>query len=183
MTTEHPRSTAIRAYGIAVLAFVFGAAVLTIFGISHSKSAIPLPIADSILLIKHTHTLTLLREGQPIKQYRVALGRVGLGPKDHAGDNKVPEGTYRIVGRNPRSAFHRALRVGYPTPQQITAARTRGVDPGGDIMIHGIRNGLGWLGSAQRLVDWTKGCIAVTDPEMDQIWSAVSDGTPIEIRP
>jgi murein L,D-transpeptidase YafK len=148
----------------------------------HQKSA-PLPIADAIVVVKHTHTLTLLRDGQPIKQYRVALGRGGVGPKDRAGDNKVPEGTYRIVGRNPHSAFYRALRVGYPTPQQVAAAHTRGLDPGGDMMIHGIRNGLGWLGPAQRLLDWTKGCIAVTDPEMDQIFNAVPDGIPLEIRP
>ena len=151
--------------------------------ISRPHPTPPLPTADSILIVKHTHTLTLFRDGQPIKQYRVALGRGGLGPKDHAGDNKVPEGTYRIVSRNPHSAFYRSLHVGYPTPQQITAAESRGIDPGGDIMIHGIRNGLGWLGPAHRLVDWTKGCIAVTDPEMDQIWSSVPDGTTIEIRP
>lgn len=143
----------------------------------------PIPTADTVLVIKHDHTLTLFRDGRSIKQYTVALGRGGIGPKQIAGDNKVPEGTYRIVSRNPHSAFYRALRVGYPTPSQSAAAHSRGVDPGGDIMIHGIRNGLGWLGPAQRLVDWTKGCIAVTDPEMDQIWNAVPDGTPIEIRP
>jgi len=158
------------------------ALVTFVLAISRTHTAIPLPTADSLLVIKHDHTLTLLRDGQPIKQYRVALGRGGLGPKQQAGDNKVPEGTYRIVSRNAHSTFYRALRVGYPTPQQAAAAHARGVDPGGDIMIHGIRNGLGWLGPAQRLVDWTKGCIAVTDPEMDEIWKAVPDGAPIEIR-
>ena len=158
-------------------------AILSILSLSRHRGLTALPTADSILIIKHDHSLTLFRDGHRIKQYSVALGRGGLGPKQQAGDNKVPEGTYRIVGRNPHSAFYRALRVGYPTPSQLAAARARGVDPGGDIMIHGIRNGLGWLGPAQRLVDWTKGCIAVTDPEMDQIWAAVPDGTPIEIRP
>jgi murein L,D-transpeptidase YafK len=71
--------------------------------------------------------------------------------------------------------------VGYPTPEQIRQAQVRGVDLGGDIMIHGIRNGLGWLGSLQRRVDWTKGCIAVTDDEIEEIWRLVPDGTPIEI--
>jgi len=149
----------------------------------HHQTQQQLPTVDAILVIKHTHTLTLLRGGRPVRQYRVALGRGGLGPKKQAGDNRVPEGTYRIVGRNEHSAFYRALRVGYPTPSQLATARARGIDPGGDIMIHGIRNGLGWLGPAQRLVDWTKGCIAVTDPEMNEIWSAVPDGTPIQIRP
>jgi murein L,D-transpeptidase YafK len=159
------------------------AAVATVLLIGCQNQPSSLPSADSILVVKHTHTLTLLRDGQPIKQYRVALGRGGLGPKHEAGDNKVPEGTYRIVSRNTHSAFYRALRVGYPTPQQAAAARARGIDPGGDIMIHGIRNGLGWLGRAQRLIDWTKGCIAVTDPEMVEIWNTVPDGTPVEIRP
>lgn len=159
------------------------ATITIVLLITHTHATTPLPTADSILVIKHTHTLTLFHDGQPIKQYRVALGRGGLGPKQIAGDNKVPEGTYRIVSRNPHSEFYRALRVGYPTPSQVAAAHARGINPGGDIMIHGIRNGLGWLGPAHRLIDWTKGCIAVTDPEMDQIWSSIRDGTPIEIQP
>lgn len=151
--------------------------------LAHSRTPVSLPTADTILVIKHTHTLTLFHNGQPIKQFSVALGRGGLGSKHIAGDNRVPEGNYRIVARNPHSTFYKSLRVGYPTPSQLAAARARGVDPGGDIMIHGIRNGLGWLGPTHRLIDWTKGCIAVTDPEMDQIWAAVPNGTPIEIRP
>lgn len=176
--TQRSHPTAVWRYGIAIIATVFAVAILAI-----SRSNAPLPTADSILVLKHDHTLTLFHDGQPIKQYSVALGRGGIGPKQIAGDNRVPEGTYHIVSRNPHSAFYRALRVGYPTPSQVAVARARGIDPGGDIMIHGIRNGLGWLGPAQRLVDWTKGCIAVTDPEMDQIWAAVPDGIPIEIRP
>ena len=183
LRAERPRTTAIWAYGITILALVFTAAIIAVVVNLRPHGTTPLPTADSILVIKHTHMLTLLHDGQPIKQYRVALGRGGLGPKNRAGDNRVPEGIYRIVSRNPRSAFYRALRVGYPTPQQTAAAHARGVDPGGDIMIHGIRNGLGWLGPAHRVLDWTKGCIAVTDPEMDEIWNAVPDGTPIEIRP
>ena len=178
--TQRSHSTSIRAYTVTILALVF---VLAIIGISRTHSSTPRPTPDSILVIKHDHTLTLFRDGQLIKQYRVALGRGGLGPKEKAGDNRVPEGSYRIVSRNSHSAFYRALRVGYPTPSQLAIARARGIDPGGDIMIHGIRIGLGWLGPAHRLIDWTKGCIAVTDPEMDEIWKAVPDGTPIEIRP
>lgn len=138
-------------------------------------------LADRIVIEKHAHTLTLYRQGKVLKTYRVALGRGGIGPKVQAGDNRVPEGLYKIVGRNPHSAFHRALKVGYPTPDQVRQAQARGVDPGGDIMVHGIRNGLGWVGSLQRQVDWTKGCIAVTDREIEEIWHNVPDGTPIEI--
>jgi murein L,D-transpeptidase YafK len=73
--------------------------------------------------------------------------------------------------------------VSYPTAEQVAAARQHGVSPGGDIFIHGLPNGLGWLGHLHRRMDWTDGCIAVTDKEMDEIWRAVPDGTPIEIRP
>jgi len=139
--------------------------------------------ADRVLVEKHTHTLTLYRGSSPLKTYRVALGRGGAGPKVEAGDNKVPEGTYRIVGRNARSEFHRSLRVGYPTPEQARIEERKGVRPGGDIMVHGIRNGLGWLGPLHRTVDWTRGCVALTDHEMDEVWRAVPDGTTIEITP
>jgi murein L,D-transpeptidase YafK len=137
--------------------------------------------ADRIVVAKQAHTLTLYRQGKVLKTYRVALGRGGIGPKLQAGDNRVPEGVYRIVGRNPQSAFYRSLRVGYPTPEQIRQAQARGVSPGGDIMVHGIRNGLGWIGPLQQQIDWTKGCIAVTDREIDEIWREVPDGTTIEI--
>jgi murein L,D-transpeptidase YafK len=139
--------------------------------------------ADRVVVMKQAHILTLYRQGQPLKTYQVALGRGGIGPKTQAGDNKVPEGVYRIVAHNPHSAFHRALKVGYPTPEQARLATARGINPGGDIMIHGIRNGLGWLGSLQRRVDWTKGCVAVTDSEIEEIARSVPDGTPIEIEP
>lgn len=139
--------------------------------------------ADRMVVDKGQHTLILLRQGKVLKTYHVALGRGGLGPKLRAGDNKVPEGLYRIVGRNAHSAFHLALHVGYPTPEQALQARFQGIDPGGDIMVHGIRNGLGWIGPLQSHFDWTKGCIAVTDQEIEEIWRAVPDGTTIEIRP
>ncbi len=95
----------------------------------------------------------------------------------------MPEGVYRIVSHNAQSGFHRSLRIGYPTSQQMRAAHAEGAAAGGDVMIHGLRNGLGWLGPLQRTVDWTKGCIGVTDREMDDIYRAVPDGTTIEIRP
>jgi len=162
-----------------------GCVLVSVVGLLH-RELVELPAsarADRIVVIKHEHAMMLMRDGQVLKTYRVALGRGGIGPKVHAGDNRVPEGVYLIAGRNARSTFHRALRVGYPTPQQVRAGRSMGVDPGGDIMIHGIRNGLGWVGSLQRYVDWTKGCVAVTDGEIEEIWRVVPDGTVIEIRP
>ena len=127
--------------------------------------------------------MSLYNRGRLLATYHVALGRGGSGQKLRAGDNRVPEGIYPIVARNSQSAFHRSLRLGYPTSEQRFAARQMGADPGGDIMIHGIRNGFGWIGSLQSMIDWTRGCIAVTDAEMDQVWAAAPLGTTVEIDP
>lgn len=118
-----------------------------------------------------------------LKTYKVSLGRNPIGPKTRAGDHRTPEGTYRIAWRNPQSKFHLSLHISYPGPQDIANARHDGFQPGGDIVIHGLQNRLGWIGRFHRFVDWTDGCIAVTNSEMDQIWRAVPYGTPVEIRP
>ena len=138
---------------------------------------------DRILVEKARHVMTLMKGDQIVRTYQVALGRGGLEPKRREGDLRVPEGVYSIAGRNPKSAYHLALRISYPEPRDVEAAKAHGLDPGSDIMIHGLRNGLGWIGALHRLTDWTAGCIAVTDLEMDEIWRLVADGTPIEIRP
>jgi murein L,D-transpeptidase YafK len=127
--------------------------------------------------------LLLLRHGQILKSYKVALGHEPVGPKVRAGDHRTPEGNYVIDWRNPQSKFHLSLHVSYPSATDTQRARQSGNVPGGEIMIHGLQNGLGWIGRFHRLVDWTDGCIAVTNSEVDQIWQAVPDGTPIEIRP
>jgi len=139
--------------------------------------------ADKILVLKGDRRLVLLKDGRPIKSYRIALGWSPIGPKVREGDGKTPEGTYRIDSRNPNSGFHRALHVSYPDDQDRARARKLGVSPGGAIMIHGMKNGFGWIGRLHRFVNWTNGCVAVTDREIGEIWRAVPDGTPIEIRP
>lgn len=141
------------------------------------------PSVDQIVVDKRAHRMQLLRQGVVVKTYQVALGRGGMGNKSRQGDNRVPEGAYRIAGRNPHSAFHLSLHIGYPTQEQARAAAAAGIDPGGDVMIHGLRRGLGWLGPWQNRIDWTRGCIAVTDGEIEEIWAMVPDGTPILIRP
>ncbi len=105
------------------------------------------------------------------------------GPKDTEGDNKTPEGIYTIDSRNNKSRYHLSLHISYPNPKDIQHARTLGVSPGGNIMIHGIMNGLGWIGRLHRWFDWTKGCIGVTNPEIDEIARLVPNGTMVEIRP
>jgi murein L,D-transpeptidase YafK len=146
----------------------------------------PLPrdvIADRVLVEKAARHLTLLRGATPLKTYRVALGRAPVGPKEREGDQRTPEGTYLIDFHKEDSDYHRALHVSYPEQRDIERAAAADVPPGCDIMIHGIRNGLGWIGAFHRRSDWTAGCVAVTDFEIEEIWRAVPDGTPIEIRP
>ena len=140
-------------------------------------------VADRVLVEKAERRLTLLKAGQVLKTYKVALGRSPEGPKRQQGDGRTPEGTYAIAGRKADSTFHLALRISYPSASDTTRARAEGAEPGGDIMIHGIKNGFGWIGSLHTTYDWTEGCIAVTDEEIEEIWRAVPDGTPVEIRP
>ena len=147
------------------------------------SSAPPKGVADWILVEKKARRLTLLRNGKPLKSYEIALGREPEGPKRFQGDNKTPEGVYQISFRKKNSEFHRALRISYPSPQDVAFANRQKRSPGGDIMIHGLPNGMGWLEAGHRLRDWTAGCIAVTNTEIEEIWRTVPDGTPIEIRP
>jgi murein L,D-transpeptidase YafK len=149
------------------------------------SSALPTPQQQTtrVLVLKKERMMELFSGDTVIKTYMVALGRGGLAPKQRQGDHLTPEGLYQIDRRNKGSRFYRALHVSYPNGVDRERARKLGVDPGGDIMIHGITNGLGWLGSTQTLIDWTNGCIAVTDSEMDEVWLLVPDGIPIEIRP
>lgn len=140
------------------------------------------PKIDSILIRKKDHLLELLSNGHPIRTYKVALGRGGLAPKQKKGDALTPEGHYTIDSRTPNSHYYKALHISYPGAADRKRAASQGVAPGGAIMIHGLPNGLGFIGSAHRLKDWTLGCIAVTDAEMDEIWNLVPTGTPVEIR-
>ncbi|MFO1519594.1 MAG: L,D-transpeptidase family protein [bacterium] len=136
-----------------------------------------------ILVEKSKRTLSLMDGKKVVKKYSVSLGRQPVGAKSEEGDGKTPEGTYVIDWRNPDSKFYKSLHISYPNLREIARAKKDGVSPGGMIMIHGLPNGLGVLGKTQLLVDWTDGCIAVTDEEMDEIWGLVEDGTEIEIQP
>lgn len=139
--------------------------------------------ADSILILKKDHLLELFANDKIIRTYHVALGQGGLAPKQKEGDALTPEGHYIIDARNAGSHYHKALHVSYPNAEDKKRAIQSGVAPGGAIMIHGLPNGKGYIGAAHRLYDWTLGCIAVTDAEIDEIWALVPIGTPVEIRP
>lgn len=105
------------------------------------------------------------------------------GPKRQEGDERTPEGLYRIDWRNPNSVAHLSLHISYPDAEDRARAGAAGVAPGGSIMIHGLPNGWGFLGALHRRLDWTDGCIGVTNAEMREIWALVPDGTPIRIAP
>lgn len=140
-------------------------------------------VADRVVVDKSERTLTLLHHGSALKTYRVSLGGQPVGHKRREGDERTPEGVYTLDYRKADSSAHRALHISYPNGADQARARAAGEDPGGLIMIHGLWNGVGWLGRLHRLRDWTDGCVAVTNREMDEIWRAVPVGTPIEIRP
>jgi murein L,D-transpeptidase YafK len=141
------------------------------------------PVTTRLVVHKREHLMRAYRGDTVVREFKVALGRGGLAPKVQQGDGRVPEGAYAITGRNPNSAYHLSLRISYPTPQQVRAAAARGIDPGGDIFIHGLPNGRGGIGESHRRFDWTEGCIAVTNPEIQWLWRSVPDGTPILILP
>jgi len=118
-----------------------------------------------------------------VKTYKVALGGNPVGAKDRIGDHRTPEGIYSIDAKKQNSQFHKALHVSYPNAKDHERARKLGVSPGGDIEIHGLGAKWGWVGAGNRAVDWTDGCIAVTNEEIDEIYPLVKVGTPVEIKP
>jgi murein L,D-transpeptidase YafK len=135
------------------------------------------------LLLKAERRLLLFRRDTLLVSYAVALGSSPVGPKERQGDGRTPEGSYEIDWRLEDSDYHRALHVSYPNAKDRARASAGGFAPGGHIMIHGLPNGLGEIGVDHRSGDWTDGCIAVTNEEMDQIWELIPDGTPIDIVP
>ena len=139
--------------------------------------------ADRVLVLKKERKLILLSGEKELKTYRISLGGDAVGPKQREGDHKTPEGTYVLDRRNPHSKFYRSIHISYPNQKDRRRAQRLGAPPGGDIFVHGLPNGFGWVSKSHIARDWTDGCIAVTDAEMDEIWRAVPDGTPIEIRP
>ncbi|MBK8157600.1 MAG: L,D-transpeptidase family protein [Rhodospirillaceae bacterium] len=137
--------------------------------------------ADSVFVDKSERRLDLHRDGRVIRSYRVALGGNPAGPKRREGDERTPEGHYVIDWRNPKSAYHLSLHIDYPRPADRAASAGLGVPPGGDIFIHGLPNF--WPGATAPKIDWTEGCIALDNAEIEEIWHLVPDGTPILIVP
>jgi murein L,D-transpeptidase YafK len=138
---------------------------------------------DHVVVYKHERRLVLLSQERELRSYRIALGGEPSGPKMRQGDHRTPEGSYILDSRNPSSHFYKAFHISYPNPKDVAAAKKLGVSAGGDIMLHGLPRKYAFVGKAHTLHDWTDGCIAVSNEEMDEIWNLVRVGTPIEIKP
>jgi murein L,D-transpeptidase YafK len=141
------------------------------------------PRADRVVVLKKERALILYSGGKELKRYNVALGGNPVGPKQRQGDGRTPEGTYTLDFRNANSRFYKSIHISYPSAADRERARKAGVNPGGDVFVHGLPNGYGSIGAAHRLRDWTDGCVAVTNSEIDEIWNVVPNGTVIEIKP
>lgn len=139
--------------------------------------------AESVLVKKSEAKLYLLSEGSAFKEFDVVFGGNPIGHKQQEGDERTPEGDYVLDYKKADSSFYKAIHISYPNAADIKRAESLGVSPGGQIMIHGQRNGLGWLALLSQQFNWTNGCIAVTNAEMDFIWKSVEPGTPIKILP
>lgn len=139
--------------------------------------------ADRLLVVKSERKLYLLKEGEVLRSFDIALGLIPEGPKQREGDFRTPEGNYHLSGRNPNSDYFLSIQISYPDARDVARARATAVDPGGQIMIHGRPNEPKYSESRYQTWDWTDGCIAVSNSDMVDIWLMTDEATPIEIRP
>lgn len=167
----------------------FGMGALATLSLSACGSANPRfltyngPEVTSLVINKSARRLYLLHNDQILKEYDVELGFAPNGTKTRRGDGRTPEGSYLIDRRNPRSRYHLSLGISYPNSQDIAKAKAAGVDPGGDIFIHGQPNLRKEFKRAKKTPDWTAGCIAVKNGEIEEIYAMVTEGTLITVRP
>jgi len=140
-------------------------------------------VINKLVVYKSKRRMEAYANGILIKTYTIALGKNPVGHKEYEGDFRTPEGIYTINARNPNSAYHKNLGVSYPNAADSAHAAAISKPPGSDIKIHGLRNGRGYIGKFHRIKDWTHGCIAVTNAEIDELYAAVSPGAVIDIRP
>jgi murein L,D-transpeptidase YafK len=139
--------------------------------------------ADRVVVRKSESRLYLERGGKTFASFKTTFGAEPKGHKRQEGDERTPEGQYVLDSKNANSAYYMAIHISYPNARDIAAAKAQGVEPGGLIMVHGQKNGFGWLAPVAQWFNWTDGCVAVSNKDMDTIWKAVDVGTPIEILP
>lgn len=173
---------------LSYLNIAYACAFLVVLTVNPAGAATPrlaavAPRVDCILIYKARNVMQLLKNGEVVRSYRIAIGKNSTGSKKKAGDCRTPEGRYTIDRHNKQSAFYKSLHVSYPSANDVAAARQEGHSAGGNIMIHGLPKGYEDLGGVHYRRNWTKGCIAINNREMDEVWDLVPDGTPIEIKP
>ena len=139
--------------------------------------------ADEVLVIKSEKRLYLLKDGKRYASFPVVFGGDPRGHKEQQGDQRTPEGRYTLDYKTVNSSFYKSIHISYPNSADRAHAQKLGVDPGGDIKIHGQANGWGWASPVMQLFSWTDGCVALSNSNMDKVWDAIDPGTPIEIRP
>lgn len=173
------------AYGLVKGILILGALSGSVnsFADDQKSSSQKLSVADAVLVVKSERRLYLLSDGEVIAEYPATFGGKPEGHKEREGDQRTPEGHYMLDWKNQHSAYYKSIHVDYPNAEDQAAAAARGEDPGGQIMIHGQRNGYGWLAPFARFINWTDGCIALSDKDMEEVWQRVRENTPIEIRP
>ena len=172
----HRLGLALKGAGAALL-------VATLFACASYPPSQTSQFADRVVVDKSARTMQLMQNGKVLKSYRVQLGMNPVGHKQEQGDQRTPEGVYTIDLRRPESRFGLALRVNYPNTNDRQIAAARGVDPGGEIYIHGQPHGGINPARLESGPDWTDGCVAVSNVEMSEIWAMVRIGTQVEIRP
>ncbi|MDL2239303.1 L,D-transpeptidase family protein [Bacteroidales bacterium OttesenSCG-928-K03] len=168
-----------------ILIFIISSAIigLIIFYFYPDKKLPKDAIIDKIVVIKSQKKLFAYSNGNLLKTYRVAIGSNPIGHKEYQGDKKTPEGTYTINDKNPNSSCCKNLGISYPNSKDLAHAKKIGKPAGGDIKIHGLKNGLGFIGKFHRFFNWTAGCIAVTDSEINELYKHTMIGATIEIKP
>ena len=162
--------------------FAVALLLLSLFNTAYGYSTYGLK-ADLVQVRKSERKLLLLNNGRAFREFKIALGSRPWGHKQERGDDRTPEGRYWLDFKRPESRFYKAIHISYPNADDLSSAHARGVDPGGSIMIHGFPNNNREAPEQAQRYNWTSGCIAVTNDEMDEIWASVDAGTPIEITP
>lgn len=175
---KNNKAAAVRTVALCLIAAIGG---LLIYYLIPSGKIPAGVVIDSIVVYKSKHRLEAWSQGRRIVTYTVAIGKHPVGAKEYEGDLKTPEGVYAINDRNPNSGYHRNLGISYPNADDIARARRLGKPTGGDIKIHGLENGKGYIGKLHRWQDWTNGCIALTDEEVDQLYEHTALGATITI--
>lgn len=171
------------------LPFIFIVCACTIQAPAKSVADEPTPSssltekADLVVVEKNSKTLSLFRNERKIASFSVTFGANPVGHKQQEGDERTPEGRYKLDYKKTETKYHKAIHISYPNAQDIADAKKRGVSPGGSIMIHGQKQGWGWAAFLTQRFNWTNGCIALSDDDLDFVWNVVDVGTPIEIKP